>query len=274
MTLKVYIDDSFDPVSGTYVLAGCISSQLLWEQFDVEWGRILPWGVINRHGNRHFHANEMAGQRPHNIPVFLTAIERYILGIVYVKINVFELKRALSRILLQGAIITDWEGYRRPFYIAFRCLMDAFHMHRPEMPLGDEPADFVFDVTHDERYIRASWTNYLANRSPDVRRFYGAPPRFNDDTIEIRLQAADFMAWWVRDCYINNRVDDIAHFNFPDFPRERPRPLLTFSITYNEDQLIRVLVKTALTQAPNRMVIVNPHFEHISELAPPSCHWT
>ena len=278
MGIKAYIDDSYDRVTGTYVLAGCISSDELWNEFTDEWLRILPrWGVLNNNDDYHFHAAEMNRWRPENIPIFLTTIERYIHGILYIKINIYDLQRALNRILVQGTLIETWEGYAKPFYFSLRGLMDLFHKNRRIFPaefFGDSPTDFIFDEQHEERFVVPHWESYLSHRAPEIRQYYGERPVFTSDDQAIPLQAADFFAWWCRKCFLDHTPESIPSFQYPGFVRERPRPIFTFGVTYNEDQLITELVGTVKRQLPlSSTIIVNPYFDHLQTHAPPGSPW-
>jgi hypothetical protein len=81
--------------------------------------------------------------------------------------------------------------------------MDLFHQARFDertariIPINKK-VDFYFDKNTASKSIHLAWTDYIENRSPEIKEMYGNEPRFEDDEDFLPLQAADFWAWWVR----------------------------------------------------------------------------
>ena len=196
----------------------------------------------------------LSEERMSLVPGFFWAIEEHVLGFVSVKIDISELKRAQSRIIVPEAINPkiDWGNYANPYYIAFRCLMDKFHIARHEKSKEfeiDEKIDFIFDERSDKNIILSVWEDYLKNRPDEIRKYYGASPVFKDDNEFLPLQAADFYVWWVRKWYVEGTPEKIREYDFGNFTREKGvRRHLLVDITFNEDQLVENFMRIVRNQ--------------------------
>lgn len=241
LTLQAYIDESYEE-NGIFVMAGYIASVESWAAFTKDWEKMLPYGMLNNEGEYYFKMSDMAqkDERMKRVPAFFRIIEEHVLGFVSVKIDISELKRVLSRLSVPGAVI-DWEMHANPYYIAFRCLLDMFHLHRPKMtdaiPLN-EKIDFIFDDRTEEKAIISSWDYYMENRPEEVRQYYGSVPRFENDEEFLPLQAADFWAWWVRKWHKDGTTEKIRECDFGSFKLRGLRKYLKIDISFNEDQLV------------------------------------
>ncbi|HKU48275.1 MAG TPA: hypothetical protein VJQ58_15430, partial [Burkholderiales bacterium] len=120
--LQAFIDDSAEE-GGVFVLGGYIASADAWAKFSDVWGRMLPtFGTPRDDGRYHFKMNEMAF-RPDGIAKtepFFRVIEEHVLGCLSARIDQSELRSAISRIHVPGAVIEDWQSYTNPWYITFR----------------------------------------------------------------------------------------------------------------------------------------------------------
>src|SRR5258708_7832171 len=122
------IDESAER-NGPFVLGGYIATADSWAAFSHVWSRMLPsFGTPRDDGRYHFKMNEMAA-RPDGIrkcAPFFRVIEDHVLGWVSAKIDQSELRGAIERIVIPGALIETWDSYTNPWYITFRYLMDKF----------------------------------------------------------------------------------------------------------------------------------------------------
>jgi len=240
VVLQAYIDDSYNK-NGVFVLAGYIASAESWAAFSKEWEEMLPHGVLDEDGRYHFKMSEMAlnDDRMSRVSWFYRIIERHIIGYVSCKIDISELKGIPRRFYIPGAVV-DWGLYTNPYYVTFRCLLDMFHNNRARMREAipdDETIDFYFDEQAEKTAILAMWDWYINSRGEDVRKYYGATPRFEDDKEFLPLQAADLWAWWVRKWYTEGTPEKIAQCEFGIFAPEKKR-LLRFWTEFNQEQLM------------------------------------
>jgi len=251
MAIQAYIDESCDE-GGVFVLAGCISDAESWAAFTKEWEEVLKYGILNKHGRYHFKMSEMAlnEERMSRVPLFLKIIEKYILGFVSAKIDISELKRALSRVRIPNVHI-NWGALSNPYYVTLRCLLDMFHLARNQMvdaiPL-DEQIDFIFDYRDEKKTILSIWDEYIKARPDEVKKYYGAAPRFEDDEKFLPLQSADLWAWWVRKWYNEGTPEKIKAVDFSEFNIHATRKHLKIEITFDEDQLVKIIKRTLREQ--------------------------
>ena len=203
LMLQAYIDESESPETGTFVLAGYIASAANWAAFSKCWEDLLPLGTLNKYGKYHFKMNEMAhnGERMARVEVFFKAIERHVLASISCRLNIKDLRSAMSHLSLHGTDI-DWNYVNNPYLFTFRALLDMFHSRKDEFSQfipNNEVIDFIFDdKLHEKSRILSSWDEYMKNRTDDIRLIYGSMPIFGNDLYYLPLQAADLWAWWIR----------------------------------------------------------------------------
>jgi len=263
MALQAYIDESCDE-DGVFVLAGCISDAESWAAFTKEWEEVLKYGTLNKHGRYHFKMSEMAlnEERMSRVPLFLKIIEKYVLGFISAKINVSELKRALSRIRIPNVHI-NWDALSNPYYVTLRCLLDMFHLERDQVadaiPL-DEQIDFIFDYRDEKKTILSIWDEYIKARPDEVKKYYGAAPRFEDDEKFLPLQSADLWAWWVRKWYNEGTPEKILAGDFGEFNLKATRKHSRVEISLNEEQLVEDIKRTLRGQISADHIIYDVKF--------------
>jgi hypothetical protein len=259
MALKAFMDDSADE-NGIYVLAGHIATAGVWVEFTKEWEEMLPRGTLNKDNRFHFKMSEMAmnSERMERVGSFFRILERHDIYSVSCKINIAELKRAMSRIWVLGYSV-DWGPYDRPFIVTFRVMMDYLHDRRelfPSLPM-DEKIDFIFDSQSEKGIIYAAWDDYLLSKSPESRNRYGATPRFEDDNEFLPIQAADLWAWWVRKWYkdgnLTDRLGDDESISVKGIV-ESNKPHRAIFISYSEDQLAKTFKSIASAMLPNEVI--------------------
>lgn len=112
-----------------------------------------------------------------------------------------EVKRKVpvARVFAPGYTV-NWGAFDNNFMFAFSHLISAFQTHKalvPELAEGG-PVEFVFDRQSAKSIILAGWDAYVENRHESIRDQFGTAPRFEDDEEFLPLQAADFLAWWIR----------------------------------------------------------------------------
>ena len=242
--LQAYIDESEGELD--YVMAGHIATEEAWAKFSREWEALLPFAKA-KNGRHRFKMTEMVkfeDLRQH-IPAFYRVIEDNVLVSISLRFAKEDLKRAQERAkeFMYSAFKFDAHiGYRfeNPWFIAYRGLMDTFHLHRQEydgfLPTG-EKVDFIFDERTESENIREEWEDYLNRREQGVAEQYGAVPRFENDEEFLQLQAADLWAYQVREWYEwedSPMPQQMKNFDFGGW-KGKKRQLLPYY--QNEDQL-------------------------------------
>lgn len=248
--LTAYIDDSYNPGGGSYVLAGFVSTNEKWEAFSKDWGNLLPtYGTLKPRTERyHFKMNEMAEnqERMARLPAFQRVAEEHSLMAICCCLNTNDLAAAMDRIQIPSVSV-DWGVFTNDFVFAFRCLMDMFHNNKSitNEVLGDEvPVQFIFDnQMGEEPIVKAFWNAYHLSRRPEIRRLYAEAPKFEDDEDFLPLQAADMLAWWVRRAYSEGRLVDLMEGLYEGFRLPLDFPKLV--IEFDEDALAKDLIYVA-----------------------------
>jgi hypothetical protein len=257
LSYQAFLDESFG--NDEYVLAGHIASAAKWTTFAKDWEELLPFGTIAPNGKRHFKMSEMAylPERMERVPAFYRTIEEHALISVSCRMKRSDLQEAVRHVKEAyrrygfNLDVCDWEN---PYYALFRGIMDGFHKNRELMKDDialDETVDFIFDDKTEKSVILSQWNSYL-NYRPELRQFYGATPRFENDQIFLPLQAADLWAWQVREWYEGEEVprpdgkairpEKMANFDFGSFKGKKRRPTLVMDFT--RENLIETLANS------------------------------
>lgn len=160
-------------------------------------------------------------------------------------------ERAAAWTMSQGWSV-DFGRWENPFVFLFRGLIDHFHTMReqiePIVPLS-ETVDFIFDNQAEKSFILAAWDEYIDARTDDIRDYYGAAPRFEDDQKFLPLQAADLWAWWVREWYEEDADDLPARMEAFDFGKWRGKERSSIAISFGEDAIFEALQGLAVVNA-------------------------
>jgi hypothetical protein len=240
VVLRAFIDDSYTR-NGTFVLGGYIATVEAWAKFSEEWENMLPYATRAKNGKYHFKMSEMAAGHMDRVSAFYRIIEDNVLMSLFCKVDIVETTRAKDRMWAEYGSI-DWRFINNTHGLAFRCLMDIFHVGRSrpgpinELLPPDKPVDFYFDNHSSKGAIIDAWEDYIAARSDSVRGLYGATPRFESDQDFLPLQAADFWAWWIRRSYENRSLDRILAGDFGAWRGAKAIPGIAMSCT--EEDLV------------------------------------
>lgn len=207
MTLQTgYFDDSgSDTGSRWYVLAGFISSVEDWKAVSAKWHRVL-----NKEPSlRYFKMSEamaMDGQFRNGWTVPLR--NQRILELVDIiaeldppRVYCF-LNRSNFNTFVKGIIRGD--AFNDPYFILFYHLILSIAANAKSLSWSRD-CDFIFDdqgKLGENAVKRWDWMrqNIDGTNAANVSAYLGAPPIFRDDVKFLPLQAADMLAWLVRDC--------------------------------------------------------------------------
>lgn len=257
INLQAFIDDSAT-AGGEFVLAGHIASAESWAQFSREWEQLLPLATRGKSGKYRFKMKEMVRppERFERVQLFYKVIEDHVISSISCRMNVGDFEQAkgrasrLAQIYGWSVNLGDWDS---PYFVVFRGLMDGFHDRRKDFKSGipvDQKVDFIFDEEKKSKAILAAWDEYLDMRDDDVRPYYGAHPRFEDDEEFLPLQAADLWAWWASEWY----EEDASHFPDKmrdyDFGKWRGKQRRNIAISMDEDAIFDTLQRLIFIHAP------------------------
>lgn len=247
MVYQAYVDDSHD--DDYFILGGFVAKPDTWARFSKEWEAILDFAMIGPNGKHIFKMSEMVdNQRMDIVPAFYRIIESHDLVALSCRIRISDIQKAKDRISVPYTWIR-WDNFTSPYLIAVLSLMDNFQRNREvfseEIP-KEEKIEFIFDDQSEKRIILSMWDDYLARRPEHHGKFW-AKPRFEDDSKCVPLQAADFLAWWVRKWASEGRGP--TYFEFPWRRKEGRVKWIGIEIT--EEHLVDALKMAIICELPN-----------------------
>jgi hypothetical protein len=192
---------------GLFVIAGFIATAENWAKFAYEWERLCRrFGRVDSRGNWYFHMTEQQGDPNllEYLPAFFETIADYVHACIATVGKVQDFKNADSRIVIwkNGRRVRNSGIMRENRYLYFLItFLISFHQSdffRDIFTFDFEPdkIDFIFDERGEKKKILPVWDGFVAN-APFPEKF-GKTPRFEDDKEFMPLQAADIIAWWIR----------------------------------------------------------------------------
>jgi hypothetical protein len=259
--VRAFIDET--EKDGVFVLGGYLAGVDAWARFSAEWEPMVErYGVLTDDGGKHFKMQEMAKseERMERVPWFYRIIERHALAALHVRFNLSALEGARRRISVPNVTV-DYGFALNPWLVAYRALMETLNDSAPRAEMAsflpeDAVVEFFFDERLEKKQLRRFWDEYLAERSPETRRWYGPEPRFENDRVFLPLQAADLWVWWVREWHKSGTVK--AMLDRPEFGSWTAKRLEMpcFDIWFEEDDVTAVLIRLIQSQlGPEYMVI-------------------
>lgn len=255
MAFQAFIDDSYSYDGGIYALAGVIASAEAWAAFSQEWEELLVFARLDSSLKRNFKMTEMHNSS--HLLAFYRAIEKHALLTLSFNFRIQDLKSAKRRIDSPGLNI-NWGSFDRNFTFAFVAMMGMFQENREKIDrlIGvEDKIDFIFDNQSEKNDVISGWDQYIKDRPPELQSRFGTTPRFEDDKEFLPLQAADFIAWYVRRCAEQGwEAGERALFGWQDWADFRPLPHI--SMKMDEAQITGFLAEGVQRQTPNPYVVI------------------
>jgi hypothetical protein len=249
LNFQAFVDESEG--RDEFVLGGHIATAEAWAKFAKEWEELLRLSGLDC-----FKMSKMALIEEHMelVPLFYKLIEENVIISISSRLCLVDFERALKRaeseLYSAFKLVVNFKMWKKPYFVAFRMLVDQIHEKREtfksKLPL-DRKIDFILDDRGEKRAILEAWEEYLEKRDDNVRDFYGATPRFEDDHDFLPLQAADLWAWWVREWYEwenSSFPENMREFDF--FGRWKGQKRAMIAISADEDQLVEMLKSVAV----------------------------
>lgn len=245
--LQAYVDGSTNFEGGnSLVLAGYIATSAAWAKFSEEWKQQLDHAHLP-----YLKMSELAA-RPEIAAYFYRLIENHdILVAISIAVDVDGMRRAVDDFIPEDASSEAKRYFKNPYYMAFKCLIDAVVVRQVQFGLGG-PIDFIFDDQSEKGAILASWEWQKVFSSPVIRDHYGSTPIFRDDQKFMPLQAADLYAWWVRKWHSEGDLQSILNYAFPWGLKRRIRQL---HVNATEEQC-RTLLADMFKKMPTNVSII------------------
>lgn len=210
MIWQAYLDESFD--DEFFVLAGYISTAEEWAIFAEEWEALLPYATLMEDNSYQFKMSAMAlsGERLQRVQAFYNVIFRHVYLGISIVVHQSTLKNVRARALVRDILSGEEIPIRHEkdsiidniYLLSFSHLARSFSRTRRNpliqrlLPV-DAKVDFIFDRRSESRLILEGWDSIVQDDTV-VSSLFNSTPRFEDDREFLPLQAADFLAWWVR----------------------------------------------------------------------------
>lgn len=221
-----------ESVKGDYlVIAGYISSVPKWATFSDEWDALLHHGSGHYPRLDEFHMNEMmrTPERKEMVPWFYRIIERHVDYSLAAIINVTHLRAEFAQFDWPDFVV-EREPLLNPYLYAFKLLFQMLRHFGREIGIT-EKVDFVFDNrAHDDALCLRGW-QILCEMNPDFADLCGESPLFRDSKLNMPLQAADLIAYWVREWKERGLEPKTGDLPFPWWKAERDIPTLSGNLS-------------------------------------------
>jgi hypothetical protein len=205
MLLQGYFDDSGSHGGeGIYVLGGFLAPSVSWPRFSAEWQNVL-----NKEPTIDYfkmsEAISLRGQfdrwprplRDQKVLEFAEVAERWAVA----RISAMVFKEDFD-VHIKGA--SPWSELDNPYFLLFNqiiVLTVSFiqELGKRTLDISEAKVEFVFDEQGRLGRDALGWWDVLKQAlEPEKTQLLGAPPEFASDKRQSPLQAADLLAWSVR----------------------------------------------------------------------------
>jgi len=194
--LQAYIDESSK--GDLFVMAGYIATVENWMAFADEWASLLALGPPHFLRISEFHMNQMTSPLGlEQSEIFYRVIEKHLHVYVSCVVNIGELRRVFDE--------TNWPDWldnlkylRNEYFVAFDQIVRGLALHGGKLGI-DGPVDFFFDDNQNKKKCMEAWDLLKRHGHPAFRPLLGETPGFRDSAKFMPVQAADMIAYWLRD---------------------------------------------------------------------------
>jgi hypothetical protein len=259
MVFQAFIDESYND-RGWFVLAGYVATAERWEAFSKEWEHLLPkFGVLDtRTGEYHFHMAEMMlnEERQSRIPAFGRVIEQHLDVMMSLRVFIPDIERAQQRLFIPDRELNHFPARSEVYRMGWNQILATFGNERQAFKDAippDAEIEFIFDKETSEKKLIAAWL--ADDRSyPVLSSIYSKIPSFESDRRFPPLQAADMLAWRVRDsCPKSGSIHE-------PMPRLRPlwdnaKPMKFIDMPLSEDGMVEMLMEGTADNMPSDTAI-------------------
>jgi hypothetical protein len=202
--LQGFFDDSGSHrAEPFYVLAGFISTADKWESFAAQWMAKLNEFPILRYFKMS-EANAMAGQFRHGWSPSTRDQRVFELAEIIKAHAMVRVTSRLARSDFNAFVAGTAPGseINDPYFLCFYQLV--FAVHTFQMKNDNAVCDLIFDEQGAIGIQALKWWKGGGNANVDYARlkFFEncKPPVFGNDKTQVQIQAADMLAWVVREC--------------------------------------------------------------------------
>jgi hypothetical protein len=216
--LQAFIDESFD--HGLFVMAGFVAPAEAWARFSDEWQQFLEM----KPGVRYLKMNDamtLEGEfrwwRDAARDEKLRLLNGCISDHATIAVSCSMPHSAYVNCIGDIRTVPKWSPYQ---FLLFGIIKELVH-HQALLGLH-EKIDFIFDEqVMEKEKIRREWEAFKS-ANWEIEQWLGDAPQFRDDLICKPLQAADMLAWLMRN-------KGVAGIEFPSKPpRTKDCPIISF----------------------------------------------
>lgn len=242
--LQAYVDESIstDGRGRLFVMAGYIASPDKWKAFSDEWSSLL--GMRSPHFRRldEFKMADLV-QSPVGIKqaeLFYRVIERHLETSIACVVRLDDVLQAYSKVAWPSWV-SGGDRITNEYFVGFDQIIRGLAAHQSVIGI-DGPVDFVFDDHSSKAKCVDAWAILKGLAPPMMRRLLGDTPRFHNSQTSMPLQAADLLAYWLRES--EERLARGEEYKLA-FPWER-RKEMNGMILYMTEEMIGKHLRDAL----------------------------
>jgi hypothetical protein len=199
-----------------FVMAGYIASVEQWNAFSDEWTSLLRLGPPHFRRISEFKMRDMRGSplAEEQSELFYRVIERHVTAHISCTIKLDDLTNAFRR-FSWPQWLDNQDILLSEYYNAFEAIVKGLAIEQGRLGMN-EPIDMIFDENTNKGKCMRAWHILKHRGHPDIVRMLGVRPTFMDSIKTMPLQAADMLAYWLRECQLESESQyGRFHLEFP-----------------------------------------------------------
>ena len=197
------------------MMAGYIAAVEDWMRLSDEWADLLrlrsPYRTITEFKQSAMRDSPLALEQSE---LFYRVIEKHVSRYVTCSVRITDLQEVHSQIQWPQWL-DNVSVFANEYFTGFDAIVRGLARHQEQLGI-DEPVDFIFDNHSSQTRCLEGWSILKRMAPPLIKPWLGDTPSFKDSVLTKPLQAADMLAYWVRDSQAVASIEsDNYHLTFP-----------------------------------------------------------
>jgi hypothetical protein len=212
-SLQAFVDGSGTGDPRALIIAGYIAATETWTALSNEWRAHLD--------DLKMSCFKMSAttSRPEIGASFYRIIEKHnVLGGISITVDTAGLRKVVREVVPPEDIKA--QKLENPYFFAVRGLVLGLAALHREIGISAS-VDFVFDEDTEKGGFLSVWPFVVKDATDEIRKMLGATPAYGRDDLLMPLQAADLLAYWIRDWHLAGRPEAKMSSPFPWQPKKR-----------------------------------------------------
>lgn len=197
-------------------------------------------------------------ERRSRIPVFARVIERHVELMMSLRIYIPDLMKAHDRLAVPHRQMAQFQPMKELFKLGWTQMLANFANARHgffDVIPKERDVSFIFDQHSAAKKFLNAWGEKERDY-PQLSSMYDKKPSFENDRVFLPLQAADMLAWMIRDICSQNSATIKPLPSLQKF-WDNPKPIGFLDAIISEDNIADLLLEGIADDLPRDLEVID-----------------